>query len=507
MEVQKYTEALKTHFKEHLDENECLKLPNSILKRFNEDTREQLAEGKDEEYFKKRFLEFLESEEGIQGVQVYYPSIEGRLHRFEYDREYFLKSHDGLTFDGSSIKGYSDQEESDLRLQPVFSQFYLAPHRSFGAGRVVMLGKVLKANDNEEPYEPDFTNLLLKTEEELKKMGLGAAIAPEIEGFLLKGEYAEQKFNPDVPFEMASESGYAGAAAGDDLIDFINELAREKRAMGFKNEKDHPEVAKGQHELNYEFAGPVRAAFQVLLYRQMAVNLAHQRGMTATFLPKPKADVNGSGMHTNISLYELETKKNIFHDAEGTYQLSEKARKFIGGILKHGKELSLAYNITSGNAARRNDPSKEAPIDLIADQSNRAAVVRVPHHTEKSARAEVRAVAPDVNPALAFALLLRAGIKGLMSEGNEAKEYLELAEKGKGNGEVEKLPGSFHEAIELFAESEFAREQMGEEAFGKYLQTKQKTADRLPKDLGKAIKQWEIRGHHLVVNQDIDESY
>lgn len=493
---------LNTNFPESVDKNECLRLPNSVLKRFNEKTRGELAEGKDEEHFKKKFIDFLESEEGIQGVQVYYPSIEGRLHRFEYDRETFLKDHEEFTFDGSSIKGFSDQEASDLRLKPIFSQFYLAPHRSFGAGRAVMLGRVM--NTNGEPYHSDFTNHLIAVEEELRKMGLAASIAPEIEGFLLKGKYAEQNFKSSVGFEMASESGYAGAAAGDDLIKFINELARETRAMGFKNEKDHPEVAKGQFELNYRHTDPVKAAFQVLLYRQMAVNLAHQRGMTATFLPKPKADVNGSGMHTNISLRSIETGKNIFHDAEGMHQLSEKARKFIGGILKYAKETSLGYNIMSGNGARRNDPSKEAPIEIIADENNRAAVVRVPHHTENSARAEVRAAAPDGNPMGQFTILLRAGIKGLMSEGEEAKTYLDLMSKDR---EIQRLPEGYHQAVKLFESSSFAREALGDKMFEKYLSVKKDTGDRLPRDMGKTIKQWEILGHPLVVNQNIAATY
>jgi len=500
----------ETHFPDHLNDQECLELPYSVLQRFNEQTREELEAGKDEEFFKKKFLEFLKSEEGIKAIQLYYPSIEGKLHKFEYDREYFLGSHDSLTFDGSSIKGYSEQENSDLRLKPVFSQFFLAPHRSFGSGTMVGLAAVFNTEEEKEggqkPYKPDFTNMLIEMEQELKERGLEARIAPEIEGFLLEGQYAEQKY-PNPPFQTASESGYAGAAAGDELIDFINELAREERAMAYKNEKDHPEVAAGQFELNYQPAGLLRSAFLALLHRQMAVNLAHRRGKTASFLPKPNTDVNGSGMHTNISLRETEGGKNIFHDAEGKFELSEKARKFIGGILKYGKEISLAYNITSANGSRRNDPSKEAPIDLIADGKNRAAVIRVPHHTEKSARVEVRATASDAHPGLAFGLLVRAGLKGMLSEGDEAKEYLALAEREKKEGEFEQLPTNFHEAIELFEKSEFAREAMGEEAFQNYLAAKKAAADRVPRNLGKSIKEWEVKTHPLVTNHDLEQAY
>jgi len=502
MNIEKYVEQIKTNFPEYLDDNECLDLPYSVLKKFNEQTRGELDVNKDEKYFKDRFIEFLKSEEGIQGVQVYYPSIEGRLHKFEYDRESFIDGHDFLTFDGSSIKGFSEQSDSDLQLMPIFSTGILPPAEAFGSGRFIFLGRVV--NKNGEPYSCDFTNLLIDTQKKLEGMGLKGNIAPEIEGFLLKGQYAEQKFNPDNPFLMASESGYAGAAAGDDLIDFINKLARVTRAMGYRNEKDHPEVAKGQFELNYKHADPLHSAYMMLLYRQIAKNIAHKMEMTATFLPKPKAEVNGSGMHTNISLSDLQTGKNIFHEEEGLFQLSEKARKFISGILMHGPEVALAYNATSGNGARRNDPSKEAPVQFIADTNNRAAVIRVPHHNSKSARVEVRAVAPDAHPMLAFAVLLRAGIKGMLSDGDQQERYLELLIKDR---DIEVLPGSFHEALEKFNDSDFAQEVIGEHGYKRYLEIKQDTADKLPRNLGKKIKEWEIKGHHLVVNQDIAESY
>ena len=253
--------------------------------------------------------------------------------------------------------------------------------------------------------------------------------------------------------------------------------------MGFANEKDHPEVAPSQFEINYSYTEASIAADQIVLYKLIARQVADKLGMTASFLPKPVTGVNGSGMHTNLSV--TKDGKNIFYGT-GAEGLSDVGWQFIDRILTSANDTCLALN-ASVNAYRRLDPHFEAPNQINASPVNRGAMVRIPIGNEKSARIEVRSVAPDANPYLVLYTLLKTGLEGPIAQGVRSQESY--------------LPDNIYTAIENFRNSEYNVTLFGEEVVGKYADLKQASADRCPRLLGTLIKRAEIQFHHEVYNQ------
>ena len=227
--------------------------------------------------------------------------MEGKLHMLDYNKSFFIEAHKNLTFDGSSIKGFSVQAKSDLRLQPDWSTFRFLPADIFGHGKVSMFANV--SDQDGAPYLSDYrTNLTVITEELKKKHGFIINAAPEVEGTLLEGGSAEQNFDERTGFTLASRGGYFHTLPQDRLRRFIDRCAEALRALGFENEKDHPEVAPSTFELNFKYTDVVQASDQILLYKLICRQVAKNMGLTACFLPKPIMKINGSGMHTNMSI-------------------------------------------------------------------------------------------------------------------------------------------------------------------------------------------------------------
>ncbi len=476
-----------------------LELSYEELQEKNLEIREKVEAGKGEEV-EASIKDELKKGKGIKAVTVCFTDAEGKLHTLDYDKDFLLESEKNLTFDGSSINGLSKLEMADLRLKLDWSSFKWPPADVFGAGKVLVFADVHDQEGN--PYEGDYRSKLKAELEELKKKdGTIMSVAPEIEGFLLEGLNAEKHFDSREGMKPASEGGYYNALPQDELRVFIDNLAEATRALGFRNEKDHPEVAPGQFELNYRHRHALHAADQILLYKLTARQLAAHMGHTASFLPKPIAGINGSGMHTNISLQK--EGKNLFYDTDGPDKLSKQARMFIAGVLSRGEEMSLVLN-SSVNAHRRLDPNFEAPNEIKTSASDRSAMVRVPLGNEKSARMEVRTVAPDANPYLALTLILRAGLEGTLAEGDKKAELEKLLGKDR---DIAKLPGTIQDAIKAFEDSEWAEEVMGAENKAKFLELKQAVADRSPKDLGTKVKKWEILDHHEVRNQSLSKDF
>jgi glutamine synthetase len=302
-------------------------------------------------------VRYLTGEKRIKAITICFSDIEGRLHMLDYDKKFFLDSQDNLTFDGSSVKGFSELHESDLRLQIDWRSLVFLPSDVFGPGKVLIFANV--CNRDGTPYESDFRAQLQKYADELKaKDGLEAYMAPEVEGFLLDGVDAEQHYDNTRGFTLVSTGGYYHSLPLDNLRQFIDGTAEALRAMGFKNEKDHPEVAPSQFEINFSYTDVVRACDQVQLYKVLSRQIAMRNNMTATFLPKPIQNINGNGMHTNISLNR--NGKNIFYEKKGRDGLSNVGWEFVDKILNRASELCLIFN-SSVNAYRRLDPNFEAP--------------------------------------------------------------------------------------------------------------------------------------------------
>lgn len=442
---------------------------------------------------KKEMVAYLKKEEKIKAVTVCFTDIEGKLLRLDYDKDFFIASEDNLTFDGSSIRGFTTQDKSDLRLGVDWRSFRWLPSDIFGPGKLIVFANVL--DKDKTIFEGDFRARLQEMSEELyKKEKITCNVACEVEGMLLKGVNAEQEFDERKGLELATSSGYFHSLPQDELRQFIDTVAEAKRSMGFENEKDHPEVAPSQFELNYKYADILEAADNVQLYKLICKQVAKQMGLTATFLPKPVMNVNGSGMHTNMSLSK--NGKNIFFDKKGEMNLSKPAHEFLTGILHFAKDMCLVLN-SSVNSYRRLDPAYEAPNEIKVHSCDRGSMIRVPIGNEKSARIEVRSVAPDCSPYLVMFTLLSAGTHAINAPAKEKKTFENVLTKR------EKLPGNIYDALRYFKQSKFMEDILGKNNHKKYADVKETAANRSPKDLGKTIKNGEILYHHEVTNQDI----
>jgi glutamine synthetase len=436
---------------------------------------------------REKRLKYLTDEKRIKAVTVLFSDLEGRLHLLDYDKKFLLGSYENLTFDGSSIRGFTAQKESDLRLGIDWSAFYWVPADVFGNGKVLVFGNVIDKDGS--PYSGDLRGVLKNYSEKLnKELGYTLNASAEIEGFLFAGKDAEQRYNETGKFDFINTGGYYHVLPLDPLRVFIDTAAEVQRAMGFQNEKDHPEVAPSQFEINFSYAEVVAAADQIQLYKLLCRQIANNMGYTASFLPKPIVGVNGSGMHTNVSVSKGKT--NLFWDEKGEEQLSKFGWDFLDRILTHALDLCLIFN-SSVNAYRRLDPHFEAPNQIRASAVDRGAMVRVPIGNHRSMRTEVRAVAPDANPYLALYSIFKTGIDGDISKAKDLRA----------GGRY--LPDNIQKSIDDFTASKWIAKILGADVQGRYADLKQAAANRSPHDLGTIVKGSEVQFHHSVYNQSL----
>lgn len=464
-----------------------LQIPYDQLEEMNTEVKQQRLDRVDPDKIREARMRYLTDERRIKAVTVCFTDLEGRLHMLDYDKKFLLKAADNLTFDGSSIRGFTPQQESDLRLVVEWPAFYWLPSDIFGPGKVLVFADVLDRDST--PYDSDFRNRLKQYTQDLyAAKGYTCNIANEIEGFVFKGQDAERHYHETRMFEFLSTGGYYHSLPGDDLRLFIDTAAEVQRAMGFQNEKDHPEVAPSQFEMNYSYSEALIAADQVQLYKLLCRQVAKKLGMTACFLPKPVTGVNGNGMHTNMSI--AKDDRNLFHDPKGEDGVSPMAWEFIDRILASAQDICLLMN-SSVNSYRRLDPHFEAPNQIKASAINRGAMVRIPLGNERSARVEVRSIAPDANPYLAIYSLIRTGLEGPKSDDTDETK----------RSRTRFLPDNIYDAIRLFKQSRFSVELMGEVTHKKFWELKQASAERCPAALGSQIKTSEVIFHHEVTNQ------
>jgi glutamine synthetase len=462
-----------------------LAIPYDELEVMNLKAKKQRLDRVDPHKIQEERLKYLAEESRIKAVTVMFSDLEGRLHMLDYDKKFLLKSYDNLTFDGSSIRGFTAQRESDLRLGLDWAAFYWGPADVFGPGKVLVFGEVIDKNG--EPYAADIRSVLKLFANGLhKKHGYTCNAANEIEGFLFAGEDAERRYHETGKFEYVNTGGYYHSLPGDPLRTFIDTVAEVQRSMGFQNEKDHPEVAPSQFEINYGYAEAVAAADHIQLYKLVCRQVARNMGLTASFLPKPVVGVNGSGMHTNVSVSQ--NGKNLFWDPKGEEKLSKFGYEFLDRILTHGNDLCLIFN-SSVNAYRRLDPHFEAPNQLKASAVDRGAMIRIPIGNERSMRTEIRAVAPDANPYLVMYSIFKTGLDGETSK----IKNLRSAERY--------LPDNIYTAIDDFRKAPWTSKLLGEDVKGRYADLKQASADRCPRLLGTIVKPAEVQFHHAVYNQ------
>jgi glutamine synthetase len=462
-----------------------LELSYEELEALNLQAKEQRKKRISPDKIQEQRIKYLTDEKRIKAVTVLFSDLEGRLHMLDYDKKFLVKNWDNLTFDGSSIRGFTAQRESDLRLTIDWSAFYWAPADYFGPGKVLVFSEVTDKGGT--AYSADIRGVLKKFADDLHaKEGYTLNAANEIEGFIFKGEDAEQSYHDTGKFEYVNTGGYYHSLPGDPLRQFIDTSAEVQRAMGFENEKDHPEVAPSQFEINYSYGEVVAAADQIQLYKLICRQVATRMGMTASFLPKPVVGVNGNGMHTNVSISK--NGKNLFWDPKGEEKLSQLGWSFVDRILTHANDICLMLN-ASVNAYRRLDPHFEAPNQIKASATDRGSMVRIPIGNDKSMRVEVRSVGPDANPYMVMYSVFKSGI-----DGETAKiKNLRQAERY--------LPDNIYTALEHFRDAAWTTKLLGVDVKGRYADLKQASADRCPRLLGTFVKAPEVQYHHDVYNQ------
>ena len=465
--------------------HDFLRLSYGELEDLNLHAKEQRLGRVPMDKIREERLKYLTDEKRIKAVTVMFSDLEGRLHMLDYDKKFLLKSWDNLTFDGSSIRGFTAQRESDLRLGIDWSAFYWGPSDYFGEGKVLVFGDVIDKDGS--PYGADIRGIL-KTyaDAQYKKNGYTLNAANEIEGFLFAGTDAERRYHETGKFEYVNYGGYYHSLPGDPLRTFIDRVAEVQRAMGFQNEKDHPEVAPSQFEINYGYAESVAAGDHIQLYKFICRQVAAKMGMSASFLPKPVVGVNGSGMHTNVSISK--GGKNQFWDPKGEEKLSKLGWDFTDRILTAGNDICLLLN-ASVNAYRRLDPHFEAPNQLIASAVDRGSLVRIPLGNERSIRVEVRAVGPDANPYMVMYSIFKTGIDGSISKIKDLRTAKRF------------LPDNIYDALDNFNNSDWTTKLFGEDVKGRYADLKKASADRCPRLLGTIVKPQEVQFHHEVYNQ------
>jgi glutamine synthetase len=462
-----------------------LSLPYAELEELNLNAKEQRSKRVAADKVQEERLKYLTDEKRIKAVTVMFSDLEGRLHMLDYDKKFLVKSFDNLTFDGSSIRGFTAQKESDLRLHMDWHAFYWAPSDFVGEGKVMVFGEVIDKQGG--AYVGDIRGVLKSfADEQYKKHDYTLNAANEIEGFLFDGLDAERRYAETGKFEYVNTGGYYHSLPGDTLRTFIDRAAEVQRAMGFENEKDHPEVAPSQFEINYSYADVVTAADQIQLYKFLCRQVARNMGLTASFLPKPVVGVNGSGMHTNVSV--TKGKKNLFWDPAGDEKISKFAWEFVDKILSHGNDICLVLN-PSVNAYRRLDPHFEAPNQLIASAVDRGSMVRVPIGNERSSRIEVRAVAPDANPYMVLYSVFKTGLDGAVADITNLRTAKRF------------LPDNIYDAMDNFSNAEWTKTLFSQEVKERYLDLKKGSADRCARLLGTVVKVPEIQFHHEVYNQ------
>jgi len=368
----------------------------------------------------------------------------------------------GKGFDGSSVTGFAEAEESDIIAQPDTVTFKILPWTLQNHPTARMFCDIL--TPDRSPYAGDPRYVLKRAIERARKLGLDFFVGPEIEYFY---------FKTDKKPEVIDEGSYFELIPNDLANTLRNKTVRVLEEMGITMEATHHEVAPSQHEIDPKYNQALTAADNVITSKYVIKEIAQQSGVYATFMPKPLFGVNGSGMHTHQSLFK--GKKNAFFNKRDKCHLSEIAKQFIAGQLKHAREI-CSLTAQWVNSYKRLVAGFEAPVYASWAQRNRTALIRVPLYrpgNEKATRAELRCPDPACNPYLAFAVMLAAGLEGIekkytLSPPIEPNIYHMAMEEREKRG-VTSLPGNLFEAILETEKSQFVKEALGEHIFTRFL--------------------------------------
>jgi glutamine synthetase len=412
-------------------------------------------------------------ERGIRLVWLWFTDVLGFLKSFAVTSEELEQAFDeGIGFDGSAIEGFARVQESDMLARPDAGTFQIMPGgKDHPDGGVARMFCDIHSPDG-RPFWGDPRFVLRRNLEKASERGFTFYVHPEMEFFLFKNSESPQPIDAGGYFDLTPLD-----ATQDLRRDAINVLER----MGIPVEFSHHEVAPSQHEIDLRHQDALTMADSVMTYRLVVKEMAAQRGMYATFMPKPRTDLPGSGMHTHMSLFEGD--QNAFHDSSDEYHLSKVAKAFIAGLLVHAREITAVTNQWVNSykrlITRVGFPVTEAPTFVCWGRHNRSALIRVPMYKprkEQSTRIEFRSPDPACNPYLAFSVILCAGLKGI-DEGYEmppeaTDNIYEMTEQERRARGITHLPDDLYEALREMESSELVAETLGEQVFEYLLRNK-----------------------------------
>lgn len=405
-------------------------------------------------------------ERNIKFVRLWFTDILGFLKAFDITAAELEEAlEEGMGFDGSSIEGFARIEESDMVALPDASTFQVMPAYPGRADSARMFCDIKLPEGSDFPGDPRY--VLRKALRRAAELGFTYYVGPELEYFYFKTSSGT---------DFLDYGSYFDLTPLDEASDLRKKTVEYLEEMGIPVEYVHHEVAPSQHEIDLRYADALTMADSVITYRLMVKEVAQQHGVYATFMPKPVAGINGSGMHTHMSLFEDD--RNAFFDPGDDAHLSKIGKAFLAGLLHHAREICAVTNQWV-NSYKRLVPGFEAPVYICWARRNRSALVRVPMYKpgkESATRLEARFPDPACNPYLAFALMLSAGLKGIEENYElpaEADDNIyEMTEAERKAAGIGSLPEDLHEAVAVCESSELVRSTLGEHTFEWFIRNK-----------------------------------
>lgn len=425
-------------------------------------------------YTREDILRMVE-EEDVGFIRLQFTDIFGTMKNIAITTSQLDKAlNNEIMFDGSAIEGFARVEESDMYLHPDLNTFEIFPWRPQQGKVARLICDVYKPDGT--PYESDPRYILKKVMAEAKEMGYEFNVGPELEFFLFHTD------DDGLPTTLSHESaGYFDLGPLDLGENARRDMVLTLEDMGFEIESSHHEAAPAQHEIDFRY-GEIRKIADCITTFKMAVRIVAKRhGLHATFMPKPKAEVNGSGMHIQFSL--IKDGKNVFESSQNHGELSQEAYYFIGGLLAHSKEMALITNPIV-NSYKRLVPGYDAPTELTWTENNQNSLVRIPVTRGEGIRVELRSPDTSANPYVVLAICLAAGLDGIKNKITPTKSS-NLETKGQ---QAEHLPSTLKEAIDYFEESSWVKEVLGEEFCDQYITAKKNEWLRYTRQ----VTDWEI---------------
>ena len=423
-------------------------------------------------------------EEDVEFIRLQFTDIFGTLKNIAITSSQLEKALDNkCMFDGSSVEGFVRIEESDMYLYPDYDTFEIFPWRP-QQGKVARLICDVYTPDG-KPFEGDPRWILKKTIKEANEMGYRFDVGPECEFFLFHTD------DNGLPTTLSHEkAGYFDLGPNDLGENIRRDMVLTLEDMGFEIEASHHEVAPAQHEIDFKYDEALKTADNIQTFKMTVKTIAKRHGLYATFMPKPKFGISGSGMHINMSL-ATEAGKNIFADEKGKIGLSDDAYHFIAGIMKHARGMSAITNPLV-NSYKRLVPGCEAPVYIAWSAKNRSPLIRIPASRGNGTRVELRNPDPTANPYLVLALCLAAGLDGIKNkievpDSVDCNIY-EMTPGERRAAGIENMPADLKEAVDCLVADEFLCSVLGEHITTKYVEAKMKEWENYTT----RVSQWEI---------------